>query len=95
MINIGCNEKKITIHRVGINFKKFKFSEQEMRSKKHVKILTIPIFLFRTLPTKLKIKRIDLQKRIKDEYKTRSGITEDFLRKIWHTEIKYIRQKIV
>lgn len=93
MINIGCNEKKITIHRVGINFKKFKFSERETRAKKHVKILTIPIFLFRTLPTKLKIRRIGSQKRMKDKHKTRSGITEDFLRKIWHTKIKCICQK--
>jgi len=41
LIDIGCDERKIIIHRIGVDFKKFKFSERKIRPKEPVKILTI------------------------------------------------------
>jgi colanic acid/amylovoran biosynthesis glycosyltransferase len=41
LIRLGCNDKKIIVHRMGINLEKFKFSERRKRSGEPIKILTI------------------------------------------------------
>ena len=41
LIKIDCNEKKIIVHRMGINLKKFRFSERRKQSGEPIKILTI------------------------------------------------------
>ena len=41
LIRLGCNEKKIIVHRMGINLEKFKFSERRKKTGEHIKILTI------------------------------------------------------
>jgi colanic acid/amylovoran biosynthesis glycosyltransferase len=41
LISIGCDEKSIIIHRIGIDFKKFILSERKIRSKEPIQILTI------------------------------------------------------
>ena len=41
LIRLGCNEKKIIVHRMGINLEKFKFSERRKQSGEPIKILTI------------------------------------------------------
>jgi len=41
LIRLGCNEKKIIVHRMGINLEKFKFSERRKQSEEPIKILTI------------------------------------------------------
>ena len=56
-------------------------------------ILPIPIFLFRTLPTKLSLKKNESQKRIKNEHKKRNGLTGNTLQKIWDSELKAISKQ--
>lgn len=41
LIKLGCNEKKIIVHHMGINLEKFKFFERRKQSGEHIKILTI------------------------------------------------------
>jgi colanic acid/amylovoran biosynthesis glycosyltransferase len=41
LIRIDCNEKKIIVHRMGINLEKFRFSERRKQSGESIKILTI------------------------------------------------------
>jgi len=41
LVKLNCNEKKIMVHRMGINFKKFKYSERKIQPGEPVKILTI------------------------------------------------------
>ncbi len=41
LIRLGCDEKKIIVHRMGIDLKKFKFSERMKQSEEPIKILTI------------------------------------------------------
>lgn len=41
LIRLGCSDKKIIVHRMGINLEKFKFSERRKRSGEPIKILTI------------------------------------------------------
>ena len=41
LIRLGCDEKKIIVHRMGIDLKKFKFSEKMKQPEEPIKILTI------------------------------------------------------
>ena len=41
LIRLGCDEKKIIVHRMGIDLKKFKFSERMKQPGEPIKILTI------------------------------------------------------
>ena len=41
LIRLGCDEKKIIVHRMGIDLKKFKFSERIKQPGEPIKILTI------------------------------------------------------
>ena len=41
LIRLGCNEKKIIVHRTGINLEKFNFFERRKQSGEPIKILTI------------------------------------------------------
>ncbi len=41
LIRLGCNEKKIIVHHMGINLEKFKFSERKKQSEKNIRILTV------------------------------------------------------
>jgi len=41
LIKLGCNEKKIIVHHMGINLEKFKFFERKKQSEKTIKILTV------------------------------------------------------
>jgi len=56
-------------------------------------ILPIPIFLFRTLPTKLNLQKKETQKRTNNEHKTRKGLTGIILQKIWNSELKAISKQ--
>ena len=59
-------------------------------------ILPIPIFLFRTLPTKLSLKKKETQKRTENEHKKRKRLTGNILQKIWDSELKAIfKQKSI
>jgi 2-polyprenyl-3-methyl-5-hydroxy-6-metoxy-1,4-benzoquinol methylase len=53
-------------------------------------ILPAPIFLFRVLTCKLKLKQNESQKRTKNEHKKRKGLTGNILQKIWNSELKAI-----
>lgn len=41
LVKLGCGEEKITVHRMGIDTKKFAFISKHVREKKKVQILTI------------------------------------------------------
>ena len=41
LIRLGCNEKKIIVHRMGINLEKFKFSERRKQFGESIKILAM------------------------------------------------------
>jgi len=41
LIRLGCNKKKIIVHRMGINLEKFKFSERRKQHEEYIKILTV------------------------------------------------------
>lgn len=41
LIKLGCNEKKITVHHMGINLEKFKYSQKKTQHGEPVKILTV------------------------------------------------------
>jgi colanic acid/amylovoran biosynthesis glycosyltransferase len=41
LIKLGCNEKKIIIHHMGINLEKFKFFEGKKQSEETIRILTV------------------------------------------------------
>ena len=59
-------------------------------------VLPIPVFLFRTLPTKLNFVKKETNKRTKNEHKIRKGLTGNILQKIWNSEIKAIsKEKII
>ena len=59
-------------------------------------IAPIPIFLFRTLPTKLNLQKKEIQKRTKNEHKIRKGLAGNILQKIWNSELKTIfKQKSI
>lgn len=57
-------------------------------------ILPIPVFLFRTIPSKLKLnsKSSDLNKQ-KNEHSQKKGIVTKLLNKIWDKELMYIKRK--
>lgn len=56
-------------------------------------ILPLPVFLFRTLPSKLKISRNsgDWNKH-KDEHKRRGGIVDSMLNQVWNYELNRIKK---
>ena len=56
-------------------------------------ILPIPIFLFRTLPTKLNFKKKETNKRTKNEHKIRRGLAGNILQKIWDSELEAISKE--
>jgi len=41
LIKLGCNEKKIIVHHMGINLEKFKFFEGKKQSEETIRILTV------------------------------------------------------
>ncbi|OQX53652.1 MAG: colanic acid biosynthesis glycosyltransferase WcaL, partial [Candidatus Cloacimonas sp. 4484_209] len=41
LVRLGCDEKKIVVHRMGINLEKFEFSERGKQTGEPIKILTI------------------------------------------------------
>lgn len=57
-------------------------------------ILPLPIFLFRTIPSLLRLKKksTDLNKH-KQEHTQKKGLVSSILDKIWNTELAYIKQK--
>jgi len=56
-------------------------------------ILPIPIFLFRTLPTKLNLQKKETQKGTKNGHKIRNGLTGSILQRIWDSELKAISKE--
>ena len=56
-------------------------------------ILPVPIFLFRVLPCRVKLRKNESQKRTKNEHEKRNGLTGNILQKIWDSEIKAISNK--
>jgi len=56
-------------------------------------ILPIAIFLFRVLPSKLKLKQNEPQKKTKNEHKKLNGLTGNILHKIWDSELKAISKQ--
>lgn len=56
-------------------------------------ILPAPIFLFRVLPRKLKLKQNESQKRTKNEHKKRNGLIGNILQKIWDSELRAISKQ--
>lgn len=41
LVELGCDEKKIIVHRMGIDLEKFKYSERKIQPKEPLKLLTI------------------------------------------------------
>lgn len=56
-------------------------------------ILPVPIFLFRVLQSKLKLKQNEPQKKTENEHKKRNGLTGNILQKIWDSELKAISKQ--
>jgi len=55
-------------------------------------ILPLPIFLFRTLPSKLRLRQSNLKK-IGNDHKERNGVSRAVLQSIWNAELKIIVKK--
>lgn len=56
-------------------------------------VLPIPVFLFRTLPTKLNFVKKEKNKRTENEHKERNGLTGSILQRIWDSELKAISRE--
>ena len=81
------NLLKSKIERIGLEIEYFTYI---------FSISPIPIFLFRTLSTKLNLQKIEIQKRTKNEHKIRKGLAGNILQKIWDSELKAIfKQKSI
>ena len=76
----NLNQLKSVVKQIGLEIEYFTYI---------FSILPIPIFLFRTLPTKLNLKK----KETKNEHKIRNGLTGNILHKIWDNEIKAISNR--
>lgn len=55
-------------------------------------ILPIPIFLFRSLPTRLGLNKKDKVEKQMSEHKTRKGFASRLLNRVWESEVKRIRE---
>ncbi len=78
------NLLKSKIERIGLEIEYFTYI---------FSISPIPIFLFRTLPTKLNLQKKEIQKRTKNEHKIRKGLAGNILQKIWNSELKTISKE--
>lgn len=83
----NLNQLKSIVKQIGLEIEYFTYI---------FSILPIPIFLFRTLPSKLNLKQKETQKRTENEHKKRNGLTGNILQKIWDSELKAIsKEKII
>lgn len=78
------NQLKSIVKQIGLEIEYFTYI---------FSILPIPIFLFRTLPSKLNLKQKETQKRTENEHKKRNGLTGNILQKIWDSELKAISKE--
>ena len=80
----NLNQLKSIVKQIGLEIEYFTYI---------FSILPIPIFLFRTLPTKLNLQKKEIKKITKKEHKITKGLTGNILQKIWNSEIKAISKE--
>ncbi len=83
------------LRRYTLNFLKTMINQAGLKieySTYFFSILPLPIFLFRTLPNKLRLRQSN-PKKIENEHKERDGISGTLLQSIWNTELKIIVRK--
>ena len=80
----NLNQLKSIVKQIGLEIEHFTYI---------FSILPIPIFLFRTLPTKLNLQKKEIKKRTKNEHKKRNGLIGSTLQRIWDSELKAISKE--